>query len=200
MSSGQSRREGADAKLRRTRATRPSADKTAIRPRRLHLCGDQTVMENVLEQDTRYRRCRSDRRAGRVFPGQQAHGSGQCRALRNEERPAQRRHDPHHGSGGAIYLSPGARSSPPSTPPSRPSCARRPRSHRFPCGSTRSRRAGSPRRCRRWGVIQRAEFRRRRSPRSSCASFARAHQARSRPPPGLEEAPPTTPPRRGRPR
>jgi hypothetical protein len=105
MSSGQSRREGADAKLRRTRATRPSADKTAIRPRRLHLCGDQTVMENVLEQDTRYRRCRSDRREGRVFPGQQAHGAGQCRALRNEERPAQRRHDPHHGSGGAIYLS-----------------------------------------------------------------------------------------------
>jgi len=47
----------------------------------------------------------------------------------------------------------------------------------------------SPRRFRQWGVIQRSEFRRRRSHRSSCASFARAHQARSRPPPGLEEAP-----------
>ena len=79
-------------------------------------------------------------------------------------------------------------------------CAPPPRSRRYPCGSTRSRRAGSPRRFRRWGVIQRAEFRRRRSHRSSCASFARAHQARSRPPPGLEEAPATTPPRLARPR
>ena len=139
----------------------------------------------------------ADRRGLDVFPRQQTDGAGQRRALRREDSPARRRNHAYDWSRGAISRSRERDHHHQSTPPSKPSCARRPRSHRFPCGSTRSRRAGSPRRCKRWAAIRRAEFRRRTSRRSSCASFARARQARSRRPPGVE-AGATTSARRGR--
>ena len=90
--------------------------------------------------------------------------------------PARRRDHADDGSRVAISRLRAARSSPPSTTPSTLLFARRPRSRRFPCGSTPFRRAGSRRHCRRWAAIRPAEFLRPTWPRSPSGNFARARQ------------------------
>ena len=79
------------------------------------------------------------------------------------------------------YPSPAARSSRPSMPQWRHSCAPQPRSRRFPFGSTPFRQVGSPKRYKPWAAILPRAFRRPRLPRSPFANSVRARRGRWRP-------------------